>query len=119
VRKSTDARTRLEVFPESIAAALRATRAAEDPFNAWYHLAGLYAVEGNAAGAENSLRGAIAASPNWFKPHWTLAQLLRLEGRMEDAAREAALAAELNGGRNPEVARTLHDIQGQNALFHQ
>jgi len=118
VRKSTDPHTRLAVFPESIAAALRATRAAEDPFDAWYHLAGLYAVEGNAAAAENSLRAAISASPNWFKPHWTLAQLLRLEGRIEDAAREAALAAELDGGKNPEVAQTLREVQEQNALFH-
>jgi hypothetical protein len=57
------------------------------------------------------LRAAIAAKPAWFKSHWMLAQVLRLEGRTEEALREAALAAELNGGKNPEVTRTLEEIR--------
>jgi Tfp pilus assembly protein PilF len=103
----------LQALAESGAAALRATRTAEDPFNAWYSLAALYASQNDAAGAERSLRAAIAANPNWFKPHWTLAQVLLVEGRVEEAAREAALAAELNAGKNPEVARTLEEIRAQ------
>ena len=105
------------MFPESVAAGLRATRTAEDPFNAWYSLAGLYAVENDAAGAEKSLRAAIAANPNWFKPHWALAQLLQLENRTGDAVREASLAAELNAGKNPEVAHTLREIRDRSALL--
>lgn len=112
-RKTPDPVVRLRAITQSGAAALRATQTAEDPFNAWYNLAALYASQNDAAGAERSLRAAIAANPNWFKPHWTLAQVLRLEGRITEAAREADLAAELNGGKNPEVARTLEEIRAQ------
>ena len=30
------------------------------------------------AGVEHALRNAIAWAPNWFRPHWTLAQVLAL-----------------------------------------
>jgi tetratricopeptide (TPR) repeat protein len=88
-----------------------ATRTAEDPFDAWYNLATLYASQNDAARTESSLRRAIAAHPNWFKPHWTLAQLLRLEGRIPEALQEATVAADLDAGRDPEVAATLSQIR--------
>ena len=97
----------------STAAGLRATQTAEDPFNAWYNLSVLYATRNDAAGAERSLRSAITANPNWFKPHWMLAQVLRLDSRLAEAEREAAVAARLNAGRNPEVARTLQEIRAR------
>lgn len=93
------------------AAALRATRTSEEPFNAWYNLAVLSASRNDAAGTENALRAAIAAHPKWFKPHWTLAQVLRFQSRLEEAESEASLAEELNAGKNPEVAHTLQEIQ--------
>ena len=68
---------------------------------------GLLAAQNDAAGSEQALRGAIAARPNWFKPHWTLAQLLMLENRFDEARTEAARAADLDGGKHPEVAATL------------
>jgi O-antigen ligase len=91
-------------------AALAAVRGPEDPFDAWYNLAQIYAAGNSAAEAERCLRNAAAAHPVWFKPHWTLAQLLRLEGRIPEAAAEAALAADLDGGKHPEVARTAAEI---------
>ena len=60
---------------------------------------------------EGSLRRAAAAKPTWFKPHWMLAQLLRLEGRVAEAAAEAAIAADLDGGKHPEVTRTAAELQ--------
>ena len=77
----------------SSAAGLRATQTAEDPFNAWYNLSVLYATRNDSAGAERSLRSAIAANPTWFKPHWMLAQVLSTRGNREEARAEAALAA--------------------------
>jgi O-antigen ligase len=112
-QKAPSPLVQLQVLAQSGAAALRATRTAEDPFNAWYSLAALCASQNDAVGAERSLRAAVAANPNWFKPHWTLAQVLLVEGRMEDARREAALAAELNAGKNPEVDRTLEEIRAR------
>ncbi len=88
-------------------AALAATRDPEDPFDAWYNLAEIYAVGGDAANTEASLRRSIAAKPKWFKPHWTLARLLRIEGRTNEAAREAAIAAQLDGGKHDEVTAEL------------
>jgi hypothetical protein len=85
---------------------LRATNTAEYPANAWYNLAAFYASQNDSAGTETSLRAAIAANNNWFKPHWILAQLMRRESRFAEAQREAALAAALAGGKFPEVTRT-------------
>jgi hypothetical protein len=89
----------------------RATRTAEDPFNAWYSLSTVRAGQNDAAGTERCLRAAIAAHPNWFKPHWTLAQVLHLEGRNQEALDEAAQAADLNNGKHSEVAQTLQELR--------
>ena len=96
----------------AIAAGVRATRTGEDPFNAWYSLSALYAAQNDVQRAEASLRNAIHANPAWFKPHWTLARLLAMTGRAQEAAREAALAADLDGGKHAEVAATLRQIRG-------
>jgi hypothetical protein len=97
----------VQAFARSGAAAVDATRAADDPFNAWYNLAQLAAAHNDPAGTERALRAAIGAHPNWFKPHWTLAQLLILQSRSGEAALEAARAVDLDGGKHPEVARTF------------
>jgi O-antigen ligase len=96
---------------EGDAAAERATQSAEDLHNAYYNQAGYRALRNDFAGVERSLRGAIDRAPNWFKPHWTLAQSLQLAGRLEEAEREAELAFELSGGKYPEVAQTLEEIR--------
>lgn len=114
--KTPDFALRFQAIAQSGAAALRATGAAEDPFNAWYNMSALYASQNDPERTERSLRAAMAASPNWFKPHWTLARLLRLEHRMDEAEREAAVASELDAGKNPEVAQTLWEIRAQRAL---
>lgn len=103
--------TRLEARTQALAAAVRATRTAEDRQNAWYHLATLLAAQGDAVGAERSLRNAIAWAPNWFKPHWTLARLLELAGRRQEALSQAAAAVAQDGGRDPQVTETLRKIQ--------
>lgn len=91
-------------------AALAATHTAEDPFNAWYNLAEIYAIGNDTANTERCLRNAAASNPNWFKPHWMLAQVLRLEGRLADASAEATHAADLDAGKHPEVQRTASEI---------
>jgi O-antigen ligase len=98
---------------QSEAAALSATRTSEDPFDSWYNLALISGLNDNGARADECLRQAIGAHPNWFKPHWSLSQVLRVEGRTEEAEREATLAADLDGGKHPEVTRTLDEIRSQ------
>jgi tetratricopeptide (TPR) repeat protein len=93
-----------------LGAAVRAAHTAEERQNAWYDLAMFYARENDIPHAEQSLRSAIDCAPNWFKPHWLLAEVLRAGGRMEEARVEAERAAELDGGRNPEVTRTLAEV---------
>ena len=90
------------VFQEALVAAVRAT-AGEDAQNAFYTVAWLHARSGDVPLTEQSLRASIACSPNWFKPHWMLAQILRREGRMEEARAEEERAAYLNAGKNPVV----------------
>jgi len=91
-------------------AAVRATATAEEPFDAWYNASQYYALRNDAAAMERSLRSAVAARPNWFKPHWALAQLLRLENRLPEADREAALAVYLDAGAHAEVVNSYQEI---------
>jgi tetratricopeptide (TPR) repeat protein len=104
---------RAGALQQATLAGASATRTAEDPFNAWYSLSSLYAAQNDVPRAEASLRAAIAASPTWFKPHWTLARLLELTGRSQEAAREAARAVDLDGGKHAEVAATLQQIRAR------
>ena len=105
--------TAVRATVEAGRAALRATGTAEYPANAWYNLAAFYASQNDAADAEMSLRAAISANTQWFKPHWALAQLLLIESRLDEAQGEAALAAVLDGGKFPEVTGTWHEISAK------
>ena len=107
---------RISILVRSGTAALEATTSAEDPFNAWYNAAQLAAVRNDTAGTERALRAAISASPNWFKPHWTLARLLAIEGRRDEALGEAALALRLDAGKDAEVRRTFAELDGAHPL---
>ncbi len=98
---------------EAIQSGIAATRTSEDRQNAWYNLATLFAASNDAPSVEHSLRNAIAWAPNWFKPHWTLAQLLEVTNRHNQALVEAAVAAELDAGHDPEVAETLQRLKNR------
>ena len=89
----------------SIQAAARATQTADNPPNAWYNLSMFAASQNDARGVESALRKASSLAPNWFKPHWTLGNFLKLTGRPGEAQRETARAVLLDGGRDPEVGR--------------
>ena len=102
---------RLQAAQQALDAAIRATRTAEDRQNAWYNLAMLLAIRGDAPGVERSLRNAIAWAPNWFKPHWALAQLLEAANRRAAALDQARRAVELDGGRDAEVSQTWKKLQ--------
>jgi hypothetical protein len=103
--------TSLMARQEAIQAGIAATRTAEDRANAWYNLANLLAANNDAGNVERSLRSAIAWAPNWFKPHWTLAQLLELTNRPRQALDEAAEAVNLDAGHDPEVTATWQHIR--------
>jgi O-antigen ligase len=105
-----DPAQRIQAVVQSGVAALQAPATVEDPFDAWYNLAQMSAARNDAAAAERALRAAIAAKPQWFKPHWTLARLLFLQARGDEAKREAALAIQLDAGKHPEVKSTLQPI---------
>lgn len=109
--KTANPVARVQAMAQSGAAALRATSESEDPCNAWYNVAELYAAQNNRPRTEAALESAIAAHPRWFKPHWILAQVLLLSARPDEARRQAEIAVDLNGGKNPEVAATLRQIR--------
>jgi tetratricopeptide (TPR) repeat protein len=108
--KSPSVPLRMLAMQQAIAPGERATRTADAPFSAWYSLAALRASQNDAAGTELCLRSAIAAHPNWFKPHWILAELLQAAGRHDEARREALTAVDLDAEKHPEVARALREI---------
>ncbi len=94
-------------------AAGRATLTADNPPNAWYNLAMFAAGQNDARGVEIALRTSAQQAPNWYKPHWALANLLVLNGRIEEARKEADRAALLNAGKDAEVAQTLRAVTNQ------
>jgi len=105
--------TRLAARQQALEAGIRAVSSAEDRANAWYNLAGLLAGNNDTAGVEHALRSAIAYAPNWFKPHWTLAQVLALTGRREEALAEARAAVARDGGHDAQVTETWNAIEKQ------
>jgi O-antigen ligase len=113
--RATNPPVRMRALMLAEPAALRSTETAEDPFNAWFNLAILRASQDNIPATEKALESAIAACPRWFKPHWTLAQLLRAESRYEEAEREAVLAVYLDGDKHIEVLHTLRVIRAMHA----
>jgi O-antigen ligase len=101
----------LMVSQQAFVVARRAAETSEEQQNAWYNLAWFYAAQNDETGVEVCLRRSVNASPNWFKSHWVLAQVLLLAGRRTEALAEAVRAAELDGGKDPEIAsflQTLH-----------
>ncbi len=106
----TERMVRAQAFQQAGLAAERATQTTEAGFNAYYSLAAFYARANDFPHTEQSLRAAISHAPNWFKPHWMLAQVLEAESRRKEAETEAAIAVALDGGKNPEVTRTLEHI---------
>ncbi len=109
--RSKDVGTRVQAYQQALEAGIRATKTAEDRHNAWYNLAMLLATQNDATGVERGLRNAITWAPNWFKPHWALAQLLEKTNHHAEALAEARLAASLDGGRDPEVLQFLEQLQ--------
>jgi len=102
--------TRLAATQQALESGIRAVTTAEDRQNAWYNLATILAARNDAAGVERSLRNAIAWAPNWFKPHWTLAQFLELTNRHAQALAEARTAVECDGSKDPEVTETWKNL---------
>ena len=97
---------RLRVWQYGLAAARRAPATADDPQNALLNLAAFQANLNDAAAVEQSLREAVSAAPNWYKSHWLLAQVLAQQGRIAEARTEAGRAADLAGGKHPQVIDT-------------
>jgi O-antigen ligase len=95
---------------KAIEAAVLATRSADNPPNAWYNLGVFSAGQNNAVRAEIEMRTSASLAPNWFKPHWALANLLALTGRGTEARREAERAVFLDAGKDPEVGQTLERL---------
>ncbi|MCX6621676.1 MAG: O-antigen ligase family protein, partial [Acidobacteria bacterium] len=96
----------------ALRSAERATRTSEDAQNAWLNLALIQAKLNNRAGTEQSIRAAMQAAPNWYRPHLALAKLLLATGRRVDALREAETALRLNP-RSIEIqnlAASLHPM---------
>ena len=90
--------------------ARNAAETSEERQNAWYNLAGFYAARNDAAGVESCLRRSVDASPNWFKSHLALARLLLLSGRRAEGVAEADRAANLDGAKDPEIAKFLQSV---------
>jgi O-antigen ligase len=94
----------------AVRAAARATATSDNPPNAWYNVAMFSAAQNDAAATEKALRTSIALAPNWFKPHWALANVLALNGRDGEARAEAQQALVLDGGKDAEVRQTVKKL---------
>jgi tetratricopeptide (TPR) repeat protein len=115
-RKTADSQERARAWQQALLAAVHAVDSSDNAHNAWYNLALFFGAQNDAAGAERALRRAILAAPNWYKPHWLLAETLLRTGRTELALAESAAAVDLNGGRNQEVLRTAAHIRERSGM---
>jgi O-antigen ligase len=106
-QRRTDIAGYVGCIQQTLQAAARGLNTDDDIANAWYNVAMLSAVQRNLEGAREGLLEASKASPNWFKPHWTLANLLLQSGEKLQAKAQAARAAFLDSNRDPEVVETL------------
>jgi O-antigen ligase len=106
-QKRTDLASYVGCIQQTLQAAARALHTDDDVANAWYNFAMLSAVQKNLVATRQGLLEATRASPNWFKPHWTLANLLSQSGEKAQAKAQAERAAFLDSNRDPEVVETL------------
>jgi len=110
---TAQAALRTRCIKEATLAAAVATKTADNPPNAWYNLAIFSAEQNDASKVEVALRSASLQAPNWFKPHWSLAKLLALTGRGDEARTEAERAALLDASKDSEVRKTVETITQQ------
>ena len=108
---SPDVLSRLYFSQMAAESASLAVQSPEQRQNGWFNLAQLAATRNDSAGMETSLRAALQAAPNWFKPHWALARLFFAEGRIPEAQAEAQRVAELYSGTDAEVSASLTQIR--------
>lgn len=109
---SPDVLSRLFFAQMAAESASLAVQSAEQRQNGWYNRAEIAASREDSAAVETSLRAAVDAAPNWFKPHWALARFFYNRGRMSEAQWEAQRVADLYAGTDVEVAATLAAILG-------
>jgi hypothetical protein len=102
---------RFECWRIATVAAGNATRTADDTANAWYNLAIFTALRNDVASTRMGLVQASRISPNWFKPHWILAELLARQGNLKEASAEARRALRLDAAKNPEVIATAERLR--------
>jgi Flp pilus assembly protein TadD len=72
------------------------------------------AAHNDGKGTEKALRTAAELAPNWFRPHWTLANFLTLSGRKSEAVAEIDRAAFLGASKSSQVSDSLRTIAQAN-----
>jgi O-antigen ligase len=102
---------RYDCWRTALRAAARATSTADDPANAWYNLAQFTAAQNDIGATRAALTNASRSAPQWFKPHWALAELSIRTGDRGIARAEAERAASLNSNHNPEFSASLATLQ--------
>jgi O-antigen ligase len=112
--KGGDPIARLECSQIATQAAAHATVTADNPPNAWYNLAMFAAAHNDGKGTEKALRTAAELAPNWFRPHWALANFLTLSGRKSEAVVEIDRAALLGASKGRQVPDSLRTVAQAN-----
>jgi len=102
--------------PEALQAAERAAARSEQRSNAWYNLAGFYAVRNDFRRTEESLRAAIDWAPQWYKPRWMLAQVLEQAGRTAEAEVQARRAVELYPNGPAEIRNIWERLRARGSV---
>ena len=108
----------LSASQQAFEAGVRAASTSEDRQNAWYNLAELFARQNDPVDMERSLRTAIAWAPNWFKPHWSLAQLLEIAGRHDEAVSRSGRCHGTGRRQGPRSLRHLEPATTEALKFH-
>jgi hypothetical protein len=108
--RQTDPKLRFQAWQHAMGAAVRAAAALEDRPNALVNLAAFQSVMNNPAMVENTLLSAVREAPQWYRPHWLLARLYLLAGRLPQAEEQARAAVERDGGHDAAVQQTFDQV---------
>jgi hypothetical protein len=108
-QSAQDVELQRKMWIQALDSAAHAALTSEDKANARYNLALLRIQQGDVAGGRTATESAILIAPNWYKPHWLLAEVFLSAGNTQTAGEQARIAVQM-AGNSPELKVLQHRI---------
>jgi len=109
-RESTDSAVRARAWGDAVSAATQGSATYDNRANALFNVAALHWTAGEMEQADAATRAALLCAPNWYKPHWLMAEILHARGQTGEAATEFRRAEFLAGPHEPDLEEASRRI---------